>query len=288
MSTRWWNPLSWWESRQLPGDSGLNAYLNDLSNYVSASNDANPHATAAVEFALNEIGRAFWAAEVTPALPGLGPSTLAFLARQTIATGNCVMEIDVTPSGIRLFPVAQYSVRGGRRPESWRYSFKQQQPNGDDPLDLDNLPAYNVPAEGMVHVRYMPSPSAPWSGRSPLSGASLTADQLAKIERSLAYDATPIGGLIMPMPHGATQKMADEAGTKIANNKGLISLLETMGVAFGTAGAAQQPRNEWQQQRFGAEVPQANIDLRDKSAQQVMAATWGPSVCVLWRRQRTS
>ena len=27
---RWWNPLSWWESRQLPGDSGMNTYLNDL------------------------------------------------------------------------------------------------------------------------------------------------------------------------------------------------------------------------------------------------------------------
>ena len=164
------------------------------------------------------------------------------IARQTVATGNFVGEIGVGRAGVRLLPVASYSITGDSRPESWRYAIKQQRPNGDDPLDLDQIPARSFPRRGIVHVRYMPGPSSPWAGQSPLSGAGLTADQLAKVERSLTYDATPIGGLIMPMPHGATQKMADEAGTKIENNKGGISLLETMGVAFGAAGAGNPTR----------------------------------------------
>ena len=162
------------------------------------------NATAAVEFALGMVARAFLLAEPVPAVPALTPLTLSMLARQTISLGNAVFEIG---RGLQLRPVAQYSIAGGPAPESWRYSFKQQRPNGEDPLDIDSLPTRNVSYEGMVHVRYMPSPAAPWAGISPFQRAGMTADLMANIEQmSLKYDAqVPTGGLI-PVPDGASPR----------------------------------------------------------------------------------
>ena len=92
------------------------------------------------------------AAEFEPELPGIGPERLAMIARQTVATGNFVGEIGVGRAGVRILPVASYSITGDSRPESWRYAIKQQRPNGDDPLDLDQIPARSVPETGIVHV----------------------------------------------------------------------------------------------------------------------------------------
>ena len=77
------------------------------------------------------------------------------MARQLLAQGNAVFEIGIDSIGRRqrqsrlsLRPVAAYSIMGDADPASWRYSFKQQRPNGDNPLDIDELPARNVSYRG--------------------------------------------------------------------------------------------------------------------------------------------
>ena len=96
MAFGWFNRF--FEKRQVgTGDSGLNSYLTDVGNYLSMGGDANAAQTAAVEFALSAIGKAFMSAVVQPAMPALTPLTLSMIARQTIAQGNAVYRISVNP-----------------------------------------------------------------------------------------------------------------------------------------------------------------------------------------------
>ena len=272
---RWWWPFGP-ESRQLPGESGIGAYVNDLANYYSSTGQADVHQTAAVELVLGMIARAFLLANVVPATPALDPLTVSMLARQTLALGNAVFEIDFDGRNIQLLPVAQYDISGQTRPTSWNYRFRQQRPNGDSPLDLDQLPRRVKPYRGMVHVRYMPSPTAPWVGVSPLTRAGLTAKQLAYIERSLQYDSMPRGGVVMPMPDGASQTQYDQIEKAFSSGLGGMTAVETTQAGFG-AGVNARPTGDYDQKRFGAVIPPASIEAREKAMEAVMDACGVPS-----------
>ena len=103
------------------GDSGLNSYITDVGNYLSTGGQASVGQTAAVEFALGLVGRAFMLARPKPAMPALTPLTLSMMARQTVALGNAVYRIGINPrTGTpRLNPVAAYELAGGWSPDSW-------------------------------------------------------------------------------------------------------------------------------------------------------------------------
>ena len=195
------------------------------------------------------------------------------LARQLMATGNAVFEIS---RSMKLIPVVAYTIAGGVDPDTWRYSFKQQRPNGDDPLDLDSLPTRNVPSSGMVHVRYMPSFNAPWHGVSPLTRAGLTASGLALIERSLKEDSTlPTGGML-PIPDGAGEAAATQAAAALASGRGKTTLIETLVAGWGQ-GTEAAPKGDWDQKRFGPNIPATSIEAREKAGEFLMDAMGVPS-----------
>ena len=265
-----------WEDRQLPANSGFNAYTNDVANYYGEGQAANPNQTAAVEYSFNEQGRAFMACEMTPVMPMIGPLELAMIARQLLALGNAVFEIYADSDGIGLLPIATYQVNGGVRPSSWTYAFKQQRPNGEDDLDLAVLPTRVLPATGIVHVRYMPRPEAPWRGVSPLIGAGVTAQTLARIEGGLSQDANVPAGEIIAIPDGATAKQVEQAMSAITTGRGKASLIETTSAGWGQ-GQQAKPSGDYQQRRYGPEPPATAIDLREKSAAALIAALGAPT-----------
>ena len=233
------------------------------------------------------IARAFALAEPYPAVPALTPQVKSMMARQLLAQGNAVFEIGLDSqrqSRLNLRPVAAYSIMGDADPASWRYSFKQQRPNGDNPLDIDDLPARNVSSEGMVHVRYMPAHDAPWRGVSPLVRAGVTAGQLANIEKSLSMDAQPPSGMYIPLPSGSSAKTAESAKTALTDGKGGITLVEAPGASMGGTGP---PKSSMEQLRYGPLIPASSIDLRDKSAQWVLAAAGIPRRCSRRRARRS-
>ena len=271
-----------YEVRLGPNDqSGLGAYLGDLSTYLNDGSAApNVNQTAAVQFALNMIGLAFQNAEPYPAVPALTAQVKGMIARQLLAQGNAVFEIGLDSIGRRqrqsrlsLRPVAAYSIMGDADPASWRYSFKQQRPNGDNPLDIDDLPSRNVSYEGMVHVRYMPPHDAPWRGVSPFVSAGFTAESLAWIERSLHLDSMAPSGYYIPLPHGSSAKTVESAKTALTTGKGGITLVEAPGSLMGGTGP---PKSNMEQLRYGALIPPSNIDLRDKSAEWLLGAAGIP------------
>ena len=261
------------EDRQLPG---YYDHEKDFATYADGGQVANPYQTAAVEYSLNEQGRAFMAAEMTPVMPMIGPLELAMIARQLLALGNAVFEIYADPDGIGLLPVATYQVNGGARPSSWTYTFKQQRPNGEDDLDMATLPTRLRPATGIVHVRYMPRPEAPWRGVSPLIGAGVSAQTLARIESGLSQDANAGAGQIIAVPDGATALQVQQAKNALTTGRGKVSLVETSAAGWGQ-GQQAKPAGDYQQRRFGPEPPATAIDLREKSAAALIAALGAPT-----------
>ena len=267
MAFGWFNRF--FEKRQVgSGDSGLNSYLSDVGNYLAGGGAI--HQTAAVEFCLGLVGRAFMLAEVQPKIPALSPLLLSMMARQTISLGNAVFQVDVGFDGqLRLLPVAAYDISGNVNPITWRYQIEQERPTGE--------PRHSsVEAAGIVHVRYMPRPSAPWEGVSPLISAGATADQLAKIERSLDYDASPRGGLIMPLPDGTNPNTPLQLKAALKQGLGAVNLVETTNQGFGQ-GITAAPKEDWVQKRFGAMIPPASIDLREASALWILDALGIPA-----------
>ena len=142
-------------------------------------------------------------------------------------------------------------------------------PNGDEPIDPENLPVTELPTGRVVHVRYMPRPAAPWQGVSPLVAAGISAETLAYIERSLSYDAKPRGGLIMPQPDGISTRGIQQVTTAITEGQGRITPIETTAKGFGQGDSAA-PKSDWEQKRFGALIPATSIDLREKFTLAVM------------------
>ena len=198
------------------GDSGINSYIQDTATYLSIG-AANAFETAAVEDALGLIGRAFMAAEPTPAIPALDANTLSMMARNLVATGNALFRIALNRRfELVLEPITVERIEGGFREDSWTYIFKQIRPNGEEVETA-------IPGAGIVHVRYMPSPGAPWAGVSPLARAGLSAETLAYIERSLKYDASQPGGGILPMPDGASPSTVSQARAALTTGKGGIT-----------------------------------------------------------------
>ena len=186
------------EQRQVANVQGpIGAVVSELEDYYSTP-QAEASQTAAVEIALGMIYRAFLLAEPTVPAPMLTPEVLGMMASHTVGRGNSVWEIDFSGGAFTLLPAAAFEVKGGIRPRTWRYAMEFYAPGRDEAIPR------NVAAEGVVHTRYKPSLASPWLGVSPLVRAGVTAQQLARIEKSLSDDARIPTGMLMPSPDGAT------------------------------------------------------------------------------------
>ncbi len=253
------------------GESNVNNILSFLDGAYAGSEPASVTQTAAVETALGMVGRAFMLAEPRPRMPALTPLMLSMIARQLLVDGNALFEIRVnrTTGDIQLIPVGEYEIAGDVAPETWQYRIDQEKPNGDRVRRV-------VPYKGMVHVRYMPRPAAPWAGIAPLVAAGMSATQYAKIEKSLDMDAAPPSGLLLATPDGANQGIIDQAAAALNTGRGGISLMQTTAGGFGQ-GTQAAPKQDWDQKRFGPMVPTASVDLREKTALWILDALGVPA-----------
>ena len=94
--------MSWFNRWLWPSDdigedralSGSESYFHDVSIGL-AGGTSSPQATAAVEFGLGMIWRAFLRAEPTAPIPGVDSAMLAFMAVHAVGSGNTVLRIEV-------------------------------------------------------------------------------------------------------------------------------------------------------------------------------------------------
>ena len=236
--------------------------VEDALMAAASTATVEPSATAAIETSVRSLSAPYGVSTVTgPSV--VTPAFLVDLARRLFTCGNAVYRIDVDGNGLDLVAASSFDVGGSAG--HWVYSLETPQP-GDRKADRRR-----VSADGVVHVRINAPSSEPWRGRAPWMIASASAKTYAQIEKSLGLDSSVVGGMIMPQPDGASPKSIKEIQGALTAGKGGLTLVETTSQGFGQ-GLTAAPKQDWEQKRFGALIPEFNTILRDSSASAIMQA----------------
>ena len=157
---------------------------------------------------------------------------------------------------MELLPCSSWDIGGaGASPSTWMVSASLSTPN--------RVITRVVPFAGVVFVTWGSLRGRPWSGRSALEFASVTARLQSETERSLADE---VGGPIAQVapypdpPKGNDEDEGDdpqrELKQDIANARGSLLLLETTAHAHGE-GRSAAPRKDWISERIGPAPPVA-------------------------------
>ena len=222
-------------------------FVNQLLAQAGGNIYADVSSTASAELCAGLWGRAFASAQLSPAIPGIGPDTLESIARALILGGEYLAAaIDVDNGGLRLIQAYSWDITGAADPRSWLYSIELPGPSGNETRRL--------PAEGVVHSRFSCSPNTPWRGQGPFQSASLTGALLANIEKSLAAEAGAPSGYVLPTPRDGADTGALQATMKTL--RGRTGVVETTAAGWG-AGELPSPapglgrQTLWRRPAFG-------------------------------------
>ena len=222
-----------------------------------------PLATAALEGCCGVIGRAFAAAEVIgpPMLASaLNPFLLEMVGRSLIRRGELVLLIDTQGGRLRLLPCDSWDVDGGPRPDEWLYRLTLSAPSGTETYEA-------MPASAVCHFRYCAEASRPWRGLSPLTVASLAGRLSAETSNALGNESSGPQGQILGVPVDGDSDTILKLREDIASARGRVAFLENSDWgASGTPGIDLEPK------RFGAQPPQALVNLQDLASREILMA----------------
>ena len=235
---------------------------------------ANFYATAALEACSGLVGRAFAIARVQsrPAIvEALTPSFLELLGRALIRRGELVAAIDVDMGGLHLTPAAHHDVRGGYRPETWRYQLSIAGPSRQTTRK-------RVEAAGVIHCMYSRDPERPWRGNGPLQVAQLAGKLSAETVKALSDAASGPTGTLLSTPVDGKDPTIAELKRDLKALHGKVALVQ--GGDWGQAGSVA-PGETWRSQRLGADPPGPLVDQAKLASSEVYACCGvNPSVFV--------
>ena len=230
---------------------------------------------APVQAAADAYARAFAMARVEgpDALTrALGPAVRADMARRLLIEGEGVWYIDVSDAGdVALQEAAVGWTVYGRSPDStsWRYGIGLPGPTGER--------TRQVPGDSVLHPRYATEANQPHIGLSPLRLAANSAKLLGALEALLAGEASAPHGYLIPAPLDQIANL-DELKQDLRTMAGRTALVPSMAGGWGEgARATFAPRSDWTPHRYGADVPETLILLRDGVQRSVYAAMGVPA-----------
>lgn len=98
-------------------------------------------------------------------------------------------------------------------------------------------------ASEVIHIRIGSDATAPWTGSSPLSRASLTAGTLHSVESALSevFENAPIGTQVLPFPE-SPQTDLEKLGHGFRGKRGRVLLRESVNV---TSAGGPAPQTDW-------------------------------------------
>ena len=222
--------------------------------------------TAAAEFAVGLIGRAFTVAEVTGV--DLAPQTLEAIGRGLALRGNAVFDLRADPvGGLVLLQASGWDIHGGADPASWTYALELPGPSSQSTVTRSG--------PDVVHARINALPESPWAGRSPLTAAGYTGTLVSNLERRAGEEANARAGNLLPVPDlNDTSKTALTAD--LEGLKGGVAIVPNSGGNFARPQQSGAP-NDWNIKRFGLDYPDGNIALRRQAGADVVAAFGVPA-----------
>ena len=269
--------MRWPWSRREKRDSG-----GDFSDAVvrlieaqAAGTAADASSTAAVEAASGALSRAFASAEVQGApwaAEAVSPVFLAQVGRDLIRSGDSMHVIRMGADGmIRLIPASSWHWEGSHDPSTWVVRATAYGPSTST--------TWNLPASGVVFVRWGSSPGQPYTGTGPLSWAHTTARLQSEAERSLADEAQgPIAQLLAIPSDGGDDSDSDPLKllrADISGARGKALLVETSSAGWGE-GKTAAPQADWKQHRLGPMPPDSMATIRKDTFEAVLAACGTP------------
>ena len=172
---------------------------------------------------------------------------------------------------MNLFPAGSWDIRGGYDPRSWWYRV--------DLFGASQHLTKFVPGEGVLHPRYAVDPGNPWLGLSPLQYARTAGALASNLELRLGEEAGGSVGHVLPIPQdGGDDSENDPLASLKADlraGKGRTLLTETTAAGWGE-GKPSAPQSDWKPRRFGADPPDALVNLQSEAAMTVLSACGVP------------
>ena len=265
-----------WQRRERRDSGGdFSDAVVRLIEAQAAGTAADASSTAAVEAASGALSRAFASAEVVGApwvQEAVTPVVLAQVGRDLIRSGDSMHVIRMGRDGlVRLIPASSWHWEGSHDPASWTVRVTAYGPSTST--------TWNLPASGVVFVRWGSAPGQPYVGIGPLSWAHTTARLQSEAERSLADEAQgPIAQLLAITADGGDAGDDDplkKLKADIAGARGKALLVETSAAGWGE-GRTAAPQRDWQAARLGPMPPESMATIRRDAFEAVLAACGTP------------
>ena len=268
---RW--PWSKRETRESGGD--FSDAVVRLIEAQAAGTAADASSTAAVEAAAGALSRAFASAEVVGEAwvqDAVTPGFLAQVGRDLIRSGDSMHVIRMGADGmVQLVPASSWHWEGTHDPATWTVRATAYGPSTST--------TWNLPASGVVFIRWGGTPGEPYVGTGPLAWAHTTARLQSETERSLADEAGgPLAQLLAIPQDGGDDGDGDPLAmlkADIRQARGKALLLETSAAAWGE-GRTAAPQRDWQASRLGPMPPESMATIRKDAFEAVLAACGTP------------
>ena len=200
------------------------------------------------------------------------PVVLAQVGRDLIRSGDSMHVIRMGRDGlVRLIPASSWHWEGSHDPASWTVRVTAYGPSTST--------TWNLPASGVVFVRWGSAPGQPYVGIGPLSWAHTTARLQSEAERSLADEAQGPLAQLLAIPADGGDAGDDDPLKKlkadIAGARGKALLVETSAAGWGE-GRTAAPQPDWQAARLGPMPPESMATIRRDAFEAVLAACGTP------------
>ena len=264
-----------WQRRERRDSGGdFSDAVVRLIEAQAAGTAADASSTAAVEAASGALSRAFASAEVQGApwaAEAVSPATLAQIGRDLVRSGSSMHVIRMTDGMVTLIPASSWHWEGNHDPASWTVRVTAYGPSTST--------TWNLPASGVVFVRWGGTPGQPYVGTGPLSWAHTTARLQSETERSLADEAGgPLAQLLAIPSDGGDDSDSDPLKllrADISGARGKALLVETSSAGWGE-GKTAAPQADWKQHRLGPMPPESMATIRKDTFEAVLAACGTP------------
>ncbi len=247
----------------------------------AAGSAADASSTAAVEAASGALSRAFAAATVEGppwVRDAVSPAVLGQIGRDLIRRGDSLHVIRLDGGGVTLIPASSWHWEGSHDPATWTVRATAYGPSTST--------TWNLPASGVVFLRWGSAPGQPYIGTAPVDWAHTTARLNAAAEKSLADEAGGPVAQLLALPEG--QANPDDDGdpdgdgdpfamlrTAIAGARGRALLLETTASGHGE-GKLNAPKRDWDPRPLHPAPAEGLVRVADQAFMRVLAATGTP------------
>ncbi len=233
----------------------------------AAGTVADASSTAAVEAASGALSRAFASAEVSGpsnVLDAVTPAYLAQVGRDLVRSGDSMHVIRMEAGRMALVPASSWHWEGSHLPAGLTVRVTAYGPSTST--------TWNLPASGVVFVRWGGTPGQPYVGTGPLSWAHTTARLQSEAERSLADEAGgPLANLLAIPSDGGEGDPLAALKADIATARGKSLLVETTSAGWGE-GRMGAPQSDWKANRLGPMPPEGMVQVRSDAFKAVLAS----------------